>query len=1007
MDNTELVRTAAYLAEVARLDARRRTGKTGSVKCTPPNRQCGDRCIPPSWDCRLKGEGNDPHLAAVGRGSDPVAGFANIERSLKRFKKGALTLSFSEIEGGRRALARGAAKLTPGDIKKKEEVKNVVNNAFKFIGIPISVVLLAGLGHQGLKTFSGYRRGPGRQVDESVSNAFRSIKRNTPIWGDVVKKREARGRLAVASAERVARTQFSQSASLARIGSRSARITANDSIKASLSRVDRANGKGSRIPYSEWETQSLSAFWDAPRNKSIEIKGAEIGSVHSIAATNDLLSRTFGVTSRGKRLAGENLLADRRTVLNAIEKNLKITSSAIRQGMLEDGLDPKSGTDISAYVRRYRPTSNLDQATADEVERIISDTVLRSDHATQSQNLYARTLKGFDSYFKNTAAELTAKSYSPIYREGALAHARFLAADLGLVGPSAGRAARVSGPGTATVVRKIYHAKRVMDQRRPTIELSPTEVLTAATELNRGSGRPSPQTVQDGLAILNSTYVDRKGINVKAFTVSGPTPRPPSTPSPVEAPETTRNARRRRFQFRSIQEVETFADIVSRELANGATQAQAESRARYEVSRQRTDATDLPPERVQAYLWTRYEQLLSHRLDFTQKGERSGKPCGRSFVPKEAKCSKPVEGGYADQPQTKASSNNIVKTAGALAAGAGVVAAGVAAYRNRRAISTGFKIARNTIKAERQVYNEIKNKKLGERNSYGGRKYSKSGAENAARREYIESRKAALREVHKRYTPQLMNAGIARLSQDDVTQAIGKLPKQFQQSASQLLGKAKAGLAFVSADANGYKVRKVDAKNNFSLLSTDDGERVLSIGSVGDTLVMFNADKRGKIDLKTESGRGVGIYDVQFTTDLGFKQKKNVNKSDQAAIAGMLKSMNKDTTSSLPKNAVLRNIPFKDDGLGTKRAAIYKRFGYKKISGIRGEAMFATLSNGKVVPIAPEYEDFYADLIKGDDYDTATQKFMQRNRRDSSGEDQVSRLQAYLLTKQALGILSP
>jgi hypothetical protein len=80
-------RTAAYLAARARLDAARsRSGKTSRrVSCNPPNVRCGGRCIPPAWDCRLKGEGPDPQLRAVK--TDPLSGFANIQRGIGRISK--------------------------------------------------------------------------------------------------------------------------------------------------------------------------------------------------------------------------------------------------------------------------------------------------------------------------------------------------------------------------------------------------------------------------------------------------------------------------------------------------------------------------------------------------------------------------------------------------------------------------------------------------------------------------------------------------------------------------------------------------------------------------------------------------------------------------------------------------------------------------------------------------------------------------------------------------------
>jgi hypothetical protein len=142
-------RTAAYLAARARLDAARsRSGKTSrSVNCNPPNVRCGGRCIPPSWDCRLKGEGPDPHLRAVK--TDPLSGFANIQRGLERITKGVTRGSFSEVEGGKRAIIRGVVKVTPGDIQQKKQLQKTLENRTRAIGIGLAVVT-GGLGMHAL-----------------------------------------------------------------------------------------------------------------------------------------------------------------------------------------------------------------------------------------------------------------------------------------------------------------------------------------------------------------------------------------------------------------------------------------------------------------------------------------------------------------------------------------------------------------------------------------------------------------------------------------------------------------------------------------------------------------------------------------------------------------------------------------------------------------------------------------------------------------------------------------
>ena len=89
----ETIRTAAYLAARERLDARK---TTRNVQCNPPNIRCGNRCIPPTWDCRLKGQGTDPHLRAVK--TDPLGGLANIQRGFGRISRGVVKGNFSVVE---------------------------------------------------------------------------------------------------------------------------------------------------------------------------------------------------------------------------------------------------------------------------------------------------------------------------------------------------------------------------------------------------------------------------------------------------------------------------------------------------------------------------------------------------------------------------------------------------------------------------------------------------------------------------------------------------------------------------------------------------------------------------------------------------------------------------------------------------------------------------------------------------------------------------------------------
>jgi hypothetical protein len=165
-------RTAAYLAARARLDAARsrsRSGKTSRrVSCNPPNVRCGGRCIPPAWDCRLKGEGPDPQLRAVK--TDPLSGFANIQRGVQRITKGVTRGNLSEVQGGRAAIIRGVVKTVPGDIQQKKQLKTTLENRTRAIGIGLAVVT-TGLGMHAILMKSnlyGYNKGWGKDINQAT-----------------------------------------------------------------------------------------------------------------------------------------------------------------------------------------------------------------------------------------------------------------------------------------------------------------------------------------------------------------------------------------------------------------------------------------------------------------------------------------------------------------------------------------------------------------------------------------------------------------------------------------------------------------------------------------------------------------------------------------------------------------------------------------------------------------------------------------------------------------------
>jgi hypothetical protein len=935
---------------------------SGTLRCNPPNRKCGNRCIPPSWDCRLRGEGNDNHLKAAGKGSDPIAGFANIERGISRIGKGAVKLSFTEIEGGRRALARGAAKLSPGDLQKKKELQQTVYNYGLAVGAPVTVAIFAALSHKGLKSFRGYREGPGRQIDEAAGSAFRTVARNMPFGvGENVRAREATGPNAVRATAAAmtnyeartpaAVTQRAATGDFLRRTVAAQRTNTTDAegaaaIVRQLRSVDTLNnGAPSKLGYSEWEDRSLQAFWATPRTQSMTPEWAASGegtSLFASTATNNLLSRSFGITPK------PNLPLKTQTldVVNNIAMNLRSSGARIRTSMSQAGLDASSPEVVRSYIRSVPLGINLPANAQSRLYETLEVAVTSSDYTTQARSFYNSTLQGYDQFFRGLSTSVTerpgirnpdrARSF---WRDGTLAHAEVLARRIGFdVGP-------ITDTGTATVVKKAYHGAKVMTEKRvfkTSVALTSREALTAASELARSRGLQEPSNVADSLSLLNSLLAGGNDLNpTRLRDISLVRPPAPERGAPPPIRPALPPARRRSAASR-------LADIRRERNPDGTL--------RYATL-----------EAAQAELLRRQGRTDAARLDYTDPSKRTGKPCGKSFVKRERKCSKPTSRGYADKPQPRPG----------------------ATPRGRRTYPAGY--IPNRIKHSHSVSKETSKKISGI-----AEKAAKvaavagviGGGVIAARkgRQLVANRRN--NQTYTKYAPQAVNKAITRLSQKDVSNAVARVPSQFRPQAEKLLGKAKAALAYVQADAQGYDLTKVNNDSNFSVWRNSQSDKVLTIGSVGDTLITFSADRTSTVDLRTENGRGVGVYDVQFASDLGFQQKTGLNKESSSQITKMLRSMNTDTMANLPSNAVLRNVPYGKDGLGNKREAIYKRYGYKSLNGVRGNAMFAVMENGKVSKIKTEYEDFYADLIKGDDYETAASKFATRQRRGDSAAAQ-------------------
>lgn len=653
-------RTAAYLATKARLDARRsRTGKTSrQVTCTPPNVKCGGRCIPPNWDCRIKGQGPDPHLRAVR--TDPVSGLANIERGVKRIGKGIRKGSFSEIEGGKRAIVRGVVKATPGDIRRKKALEAQLERRASGIATATAIIGFGLFSHNQLKRAPFYREGVGRKIDDSVAAGINRVLDATPGIGRARAERRAAG-VAVAGAavsraasEAAAGPEALRTQLLGTSNQLETRATAYANSRILFNRLSEVDVKAAALNTNSeiWRQQSLEAFWGTKRTGAA---GAGDGSTFSEPATHEFLSRQFGfrLSSRATDTDVRRSLA---TALNreassmqalAQQQRVNLKDADARQAFLNRLVGP-STANFPENVRE-RAVSNLDQ---------ILGSAPRSREAALSRRqlakrVYRETRDGFDSYFDRVAnevrqtpgvampAEQRRRGYSDLMNSARIGHSRYLAKHLSKPENVTSR----MGQGLSDVLSKEYFATRV--NKSSTFTLSDRETLTAASEL---AGRDITQVgeatrylQQNGFARLIPV---RRAAARRAQAAAAQAPQP-------------RAARRRSTAQR-------ISDLMRQKNPDGSPRYATREAAEAALKRMRGDEHERFPELVRAATY------LAARNDF-KEGKRLGKPCGASHIPKAHTCTK-GEGARAATP-AKSESSKINPRAALAVAALGVTAA--------------------------------------------------------------------------------------------------------------------------------------------------------------------------------------------------------------------------------------------------------------------------------------------------------------------------------------------
>ena len=715
MNNTtpEGFRTAAYLAAKARLDARK---TTRNVQCNPPNVRCGNRCIPPSWDCRLKGQGTDPHLRAVK--TDPLGGLANIQRGASRITRGIVRGNFSEVEGGKRAIIRGTVKVAPGNIQQKKELQKKLEDRTRAIGIGLAVVT-GGLGIHAIlmknNTF-GYRNGTGRRINEAVHNGVSSVLDATPFLG-AARARTRVGAFGSAS-EAVTRAARAPQAgpdalvagfpsnapatlrSLQNLNIGATNRNGSSNLAAATSSINAATKSSSQTNVYEWDEKHRSAFWGAKVNapdlneptenktgRKTDNKTIKI-SVFARPAAEDFLVKQYnlpleaggsnsGMTAIKAALATK--LIEEREAHVAYAKQLGLRTSTINK---EEVIN---SDDLNTYLlqlnRRSGLTGSTTKAVKDASDTHIAELMTGKSLSTRASRIYGDTVLGFDKLYGEVAekvasipgaASLSTAAQSSASSEGAERSTStrqrvapaipqgsqdlLVSLDRVRVGDMARQLglprSSVNGPAHAELIKSAYFANRVVRTDKTNRARFFITDRLALSAASELAGRPITTTA-DAMRLLQSEYGFTGAVRVRSPREA--TPRP-AAPSAAGQPR----AARRRLRSRS--------ELI-RTLTQGGLSPEAAAAEADRIISRRGDEDDVSPELV------RTATYLAARADF-KEGGRLGKPCGASHIPKAHECRK-GQGASAPESDQKRKAATIAAVAGGVVA---IAVAGSVAY---------------------------------------------------------------------------------------------------------------------------------------------------------------------------------------------------------------------------------------------------------------------------------------------------------------------------------------
>ena len=516
MTNRDLVRAAAYqqVREDLRGSQGRKTNK--KVNCTPPNVQCGGRCIPPTWDCRLKGQGTNSELKV--HAQDISAGIASVQRGGVDLVKGAGTLNPARFERGRRSLIRGAVKIAPGDnLEQKKALRRRLDKQTNGIAGAVSLTLAVGGGYAFGRRFlpAKFRNG----IETPAKNAVNAMLDRAPFFaGRRANMRSAAetaaGGLGVAAIRDRRQSEVAKAAAnnVGGIGPLGFRTRSMDTFESNLvGQMDAvAKKKGSFETWKSEAAQTLFGAQKGPPNAR--------HSVYSERAANEFIKSQYGLTdvrakeavtrgignaadpftqaSRNKGIEGA--LGDRINSMGAdFRQDMRVRGIVSRDTYIKQvgmpAVERKLGKTLTGSNRKLA----LDQARATMISAI------DGTGATQARKIRTEAVTQYDSYFRDVALKTQRFAGNPINRESPMGDVNLALARFEISRKSGMQPNIQSREHGDLLLRQHWH--KSVQKQKSSLTISDGTAQRVAKTLTRSTTTPTPERA---FSILQANKID-------------------------------------------------------------------------------------------------------------------------------------------------------------------------------------------------------------------------------------------------------------------------------------------------------------------------------------------------------------------------------------------------------------------------------------------------------------------------------------------------------------------